>query len=44
MGAAMIKVTVGKAGHGAANVAYITRLSPLSQKSTSESRKRESRH
>src|SRR6266487_6978203 len=29
MGAAMIKVTVGRAGHGAANVAYITRLSAL---------------
>jgi len=29
MGAAMIKVTVGRAGHGADNVAYITRLSAL---------------
>lgn len=29
MGAAMIKVSVGRAGHGAANVAYITRLSAL---------------
>src|SRR5438552_392903 len=29
MGAAMIKVTIGRAGHGAANVAYITRLSAL---------------
>ena len=29
MGAAMIKVSVGRAGRGAANVAYITRLSAL---------------
>jgi hypothetical protein len=29
MGAAMINVSVGRAGHGAANVAYITRLSAL---------------
>src|SRR6266481_3545382 len=29
MGAAMIKLTVGTAGRGAANVAYITRLSAL---------------